>query len=164
MKKIILTVITAALVCSMCGCGNGGGSSQNSSQTSSSASQSALSLSERTKKLLDEVKFPSMVEVNQEKLELYFDVSEGDVTEYSAYICGSGAMPDEFGVFTAKDADTAAKLKASIEKRIESLRKTYADYTPKEMYKLDDSFVNVNGNTVSYAVCADNAKAKDILG
>lgn len=164
MKKIILSVITAALVCSMCGCGNGGGSSQNSSQTSSSASQSALSLSERTKKLLDEVKFPSMVEVNQEKLELYFDVSEGDVTEYSAYICGSGAMPDEFGVFTAKDADTAAKLKASIEKRIESLRKTYADYTPKEMYKLDDSFVNVNGNTVSYAVCADNAKAKDILG
>ncbi len=164
MKKIILTVITAALVCSMCGCGNGGGSSQNSSQTSSSTSQSALSLSERTKKLLDEVKFPSMVEVNQEKLELYFDVSEGDVTEYSAYICGSGAMPDEFGVFTAKDADTAAKLKASIEKRIESLRKTYADYTPKEMYKLDDSFVNVNGNTVSYAVCADNAKAKDILG
>ncbi|HCD70372.1 MAG TPA: hypothetical protein DEQ68_07090 [Ruminococcaceae bacterium] len=164
MKKIILTVITAALVCSMCGCGNGGGSSQNSSQTSSSASQSALSLSERTKKLLDEVKFPSMVEVNQEKLELYFDVSDGDVTEYSAYICGSGAMPDEFGVFTAKDADTAAKLKASIEKRIESLRKTYADYTPKEMYKLDDSFVNVNGNTVSYAVCADNAKAKDILG
>lgn len=164
MKKIILTVITVALVCSMCGCGNGGGSSQNSSQTSSSTSQSALSLSERTKKLLDEVKFPSMVEVNQEKLELYFDVSEGDVTEYSAYICGSGAMPDEFGVFTAKDADTAAKLKASIEKRIESLRKTYADYTPKEMYKLDDSFVNVNGNTVSYAVCADNAKAKDILG
>lgn len=164
MKKIIVTVITAALVCLMCGCGNGGGSSQNSSQTSSSASQSALSLSERTKKLLDEVKFPSMVEVNQEKLELYFDVSEGDVTEYSAYICGSGAMPDEFGVFTAKDADTAAKLKASIEKRIESLRKTYADYTPKEMYKLDDSFVNVNGNTVSYAVCADNAKAKDILG
>lgn len=164
MKKIIVTVITAALVCSMCGCGNGGGSSQNSSQTSSSASQSALSLSERTKKLLDEVKFPSMVEVNQEKLELYFDVSDGDVTEYSAYICGSGAMPDEFGVFTAKDADTAAKLKASIEKRIESLRKTYADYTPKEMYKLDDSFVNVNGNTVSYAVCADNAKAKDILG
>lgn len=164
MKKIILTVITAALVCSMCGCGNGGGSSQNSSQTESSASQSALSLSERTKKLLDEVKFPSMVEVNQEKLELYFDVSEGDVTEYSAYICGSGAMPDEFGVFTAKDADTAAKLKASIEKRIESLRKTYADYTPKEMYKLDDSFVNVNGNTLSYAVCADNAKAKDILG
>lgn len=164
MKKIIVTVITAVLVCSMCGCGNGGGSSQNSSQTSSSASQSALSLNERTKKLMDEVTFPSMVEVNQEKLELYFDVSEGDVTEYSAYICGSGAMPDEFGVFTAKDADTAAKLKASIEKRIESLRKTYADYTPKEMYKLDDSFVNVNGNTVSYAVCADNAKAKDILG
>lgn len=162
MKKILLTVITAALVCGMCGCGNNDGS-QSSSQTSTS-SQAALSVSEKTSKLMAEVSFPSMVEVNKDKLGLYFDVSDGDVTEYSAYICGSGAMPDEFGIFVTKDADTAAKLKASVEKRIESLRKTYADYTPKEMYKLDDSFISVNGNTVSYAVCADNAKAKEILG
>ena len=162
MKKILLTVITAALVCGMCGCGNGE-SSQNSPQTSTS-SQAALSVSEKTKKLMDEVKFPSMVEVNKDKLELYFDVSDGDVTEYSAYICGSAAMPDEIGVFVTKDADTAAKLKASVEKRIESQRKTYADYKPDEMYKLDDSFVSVNGNTVSYAICADNAKAKEIFG
>lgn len=162
MKKILLTVITAALVCGMCGCGNGE-SSQNSPQTSTS-SQAALSVSEKTKKLMDEVKFPSMVEVNKDKLELYFDISDGDVTEYSAYICGSAAMPDEIGVFVTKDADTAAKLKASVEKRIESQRKTYADYKPDEMYKLDDSFVSVNGNTVSYAICADNAKAKEIFG
>lgn len=162
MKKILLTVITAALVCGMCGCGNGE-SSQNSPQTSTS-SQAALSVSEKTKKLMDEVKFPSMVEVNKDKLELYFDISDGDVTEYSAYICGSAAMPDEIGIFVTKDADTAAKLKASVEKRIESQRKTYADYKPDEMYKLDDSFVSVNGNTVSYAICADNAKAKEIFG
>lgn len=162
MKKILLTVITAALVCGMCGCGNGE-SSQSSPQTSTS-SQAALSVSEKTKKLMDEVKFPSMVEVNKDKLELYFDISDGDVTEYSAYICGSAAMPDEIGVFVTKDADTAAKLKASVEKRIESQRKTYADYKPDEMYKLDDSFVSVNGNTVSYAICADNAKAKEIFG
>lgn len=160
MKKIILTVITAALVCGMCGCQNGGSAQGGSSVVS----ENKLSAGEKTKKLMDEVKFPSMVEVKAEKLELYFDVSESDLTEYSAYICGSGAMPDEIGVFTAKDADTAAKLKEAVEKRIESQRKTYADYKPDEMYKLDDSFISVNGNTVSYAICADNAKAKEIFG
>ena len=38
------------------------------------------------------------------------------------------------------------------------------DYTPAEMYKFDDSFVNVNGDTVSYAVCANNELAKNIFG
>lgn len=161
MKKILLTVITAALVCGMCGCGNSGESSQGGS---SAVSENKLSASEKTKKLMDEIKFPSMVEVKSEKLEIYYNISESDITEYSAYICGSAAMPDEIGVFVTKDADTAAKLKEAAEKRIESQRKTYADYKPDEMYKFDDSFVNVSGNTVSYAICADNAKAKEIFG
>lgn len=159
MKKIVLSVLTAALVCSLCGCGNG----ESSETPSNSVQENKLSCKERTQKLLSEVEFPSMVEVEAEKLEIYYNVAESDVTEFSAYICGSGAMPDEFGVFVAKDADAAAKLKAGLEKRIESQRKTYADYTPKEMYKLDDSFVNVNGTTVSYCVCADNTKAGEIL-
>lgn len=164
MKKILLSVITAALVCGLCGCGSStGGSSSSSSSSSSSASQTTLSAKEKAEKLLGAVEFPSMVEVTADKLDIYFGITEDEVKEYSVYICGSGAMPDEFGVFVAKDADTAAKIKAEVEKRIESLRKTYSDYTPKEMYKLDDSFIDVNGSTVCYAVCADNAKAAEIL-
>lgn len=160
MKKVFLSVITAALVCSLCGCGS---SNSGSSSSSSSVSQSTLSAKEKTEKLLGAVEFPSMVEISADKLDIYFGIAEDEVKEYSVYICGSAAMPDEFGVFVAKDADTAAKIKTAVEKRIEAQKKTYSDYKPDEMYKIDDSFVNVNGTSVSYAICADNTKAAEIL-
>lgn len=160
MKKVFLSVITAALVCSLCGCGS---SNSGSSSSSSSVSQSTLSAKEKTEKLLGAVEFPSMVEISADKLDIYFGIAEDEVKEYSVYICGSAAMPDEFGVFVAKDADTAAKIKTAVEKRIEAQKKTYSDYKPDEMYKIDSSFVNVNGTSVSYAICADNTKAAEIL-
>lgn len=161
MKKILLSVITAALVCSLCGCGSS--STSGSSTSTSSVSQTTLSAKEKAEKLLGAVEFPSMVEVTEDKLDIYFGIAEDEVKEYSVYICGSAAMPDEFGVFVAKDADTAAKIKTAVEKRIEAQKKTYSDYKPDEMYKIDDSFVNVNGTSVSYAICADNTKAAEIL-
>lgn len=161
MKKILLSVITAALVCSLCGCGSS--STSGSSTSTSSVSQTTLSAKEKAEKLLGAVEFPSMVEVTADKLDIYFGIAEDEVKEYSVYICGSAAMPDEFGVFVAKDADTAAKIKTAVEKRIEAQKKTYSDYKPDEMYKIDDSFVNVNGTSVSYAICADNTKAAEIL-
>lgn len=165
MKKVLLSVITAALVCGLCGCNSSSGSSSGSTSdtSTSSASQTTLSAKEKTAKLLAEVEFPSMVEIDAQKLEFWFGTTEDEVTEYSVYICASGAKPDEFGILVAKDAETAGKIKEAIDKRIETQRNTFTDYTPKEMYKFDDCFVDVNGNTVCYAICADNEKAAVIL-
>lgn len=176
-KKLI---IAAALSCVMlAGCGNNtssSGSSQNSlngstvsepeSESGSNSGNSDDSIDSRTKQLMEDVEFPSMVAVKEDNLEVYYGFTKDDVEEYSAYICGSGAMPDEFGVFIAKDDESAAKIKDGLDKRIESQKKTYEDYplAANELYKLDDCFVNVNGTTVTYAICADNNRAKDILG
>lgn len=162
MKKILLSVITAALACGLCGCGSS--TSGSSDSPAGSVSQTTLSVKEKTEKLLGEVEFPSMVELTEDKLDIYFGIAKDEVKEYSVYICGSAAMPDEFGIFVAKDAETAAKIKTAVENRIESQKKTYSDYKPGEMYKIDDSFIDVNGNTVCYAICADNEKAAEILG
>ena len=62
------------------------------------------------------------------------------------------------------DSDTAAAIKTSLDERVKKQRDSYADYKPDEMYKFDDCFVEADGNTVYYAVCADNSSAKDILG
>lgn len=176
-KKLI---IAAALSCVMlAGCGNNTSSSESSqnspngstvsepeSESGSNSDNSDDSIDSRIKQLMDDVEFPSMVEVKEDNLEVYYGFTKDDVEEYSAYICGSGAMPDEFGIFIAKDEDSAAKIKDGLDKRIESQKKTYEDYplAANELYKLDDCFVSVNGTTVTYAICADNNRAKDILG
>lgn len=160
MKKKIISILAAAMVCvSFTGCGN---SSESSAQnTVNSAAEK--SFGERTAALMDAVDLPSMVSVDINTVKDRLGIEEADVAELSAYICGSGAMPDEFGIFRATDADAARRIEEALTKRIERQRKTFQDYTPGEMYKFDGSFVDLRGNDVMYAICADNLKAKELL-
>ena len=153
MKKII--ALAAMLLCcsALAGCAGGSG-----------ASDSVLTPAEKTQKVLDTVTHPELVEVTSDRLSAYYGIEDAKVTDYSAYVCGSGAMPDEFGVFVAVDESAAAEIEASLNDRIEKQKSTFADYTPDEMYKFDDCFVNTNGTTVSYAVCADNSFALETFG
>lgn len=179
-KKLI---IAAALSCAMlAGCGNNTSSGESSDPASNSLNDSTVSepenestsnsgdsdnsIDSRTKQLMENVEFPTMVAVKDDNLEVYYGFTKDKVEEYSAYICGSGAMPDEFGIFIAKDEESAASISQLLNDRVESQKKTYEDYplAANELYKLDDCFVNVNGTTVTYAICADNNRAKEILG
>lgn len=160
MKKKIISILAAAMVCvSFTGCGNS--SESNTQNTVNSTAEK--SFDERTAAVSDAVTLPSMVSVNVDTVKDRLGIEEADVAELSAYICGSGASPDEFGIFKAKDADAAKRIEEALNKRIERQRKTFRDYTPGEMYKFDDCFVEVSGNVVIYAICADNSKAKELL-
>lgn len=120
----------------------------------------------RTEQLMNDVEFPSMVAVKEDNLEIYYGFTTDDVAGYSAYICGSGAMPDEFGIFIARDEDAASRIKDGLQRRVESCKKTFDEYplAANEMYKFDDCFVNLDGTTVTYAICADNNRAREIFG
>lgn len=162
MKKFLSIAMAAVLCVTLTACGdNGGGASGNSNSTNQSAA--AKKPSEKAQELLAAVKFPEMVSKDMEFAEVTYGITSDMVSEHVLYICGSAAMPDEFGIFTAKSADAAAEIKTKLENRIAYQKETYTTYTPDEVYKLDDSFVEVNGNTVIYAICADNGKAREIL-
>lgn len=121
-------------------------------------------ISKKTSALLEAIDLPEMAEITADGLNLFFGVDEADVSDFSAYLCGSGAMPDEFGIFIVKDADAADRVAAALNERAERQRKMFKDYLPNEMYKFDDCFVEINGTVVTYAVCADNSKAIELLG
>lgn len=158
MKKIIAIILTALMCCAFTACskddGNGGG------QQSSVAEKSAA---DKAKELLDAVTFPEMVSKDLEFAEYAMGITPDLISEYVLYVCGSGAMPDEFGIFVAASAEDANTIRSRLISRIDYQRETYSTYSPDEAYKLTDCFCEVNGNTVIYAVCADNQKAKDIL-
>ncbi len=163
MKKLAF-VLALCLVCgSVCACGDNSGDGSGSVSDSDGEDASGKTVSERTKALLDDVTFPSMVEVTSDNLSIYYKIDSEKVTEFSAYLCGSSAMPDEFGIFVAASEEDADDIKSALDERIEKQRETYTDYSPDEMYKFDDCFVTKNGSEVYYAVCADNAKASELL-
>lgn len=167
MKKFFSIVMAAVMCAALTACSstesNSKSDNKSSSDTQSSSTAVTKKPSEKAEELLGAVTFPEMVSKDMEFVEVTFGITADMVTEHCLYICGSGAMPDEFGIFVASSADAAAQIKTKIDARIAYQKATYTDYTPAEVYKLDDSFCEVNGNTVVYAICADNTKAREIL-
>ncbi len=163
-KNFAIAIMCAAML--LTGCSGGNGSSQGVSESASdSAAETIKTAAEKADALMAEVTFSGeMVAVEADTMELRLGFNADGISDYAVYICGSGAYPDEFGIFTADSSEKADEIKAALEKRIESQKETYTDYTPEEMYKFDDCFVKQDGNTVYYAVTADNTKAADILG
>ena len=169
MAGIICTMIAV----SICGCS--GGSAQSSATESASSSEASSkadssteasdnneatgTAAEITAKIQADVKFPGMAEIDTDRMSGYYDVDADKIESYSAYICGSGAYPDEIAVFKMKSSDDVDAVKTMLEKRVENQTATFKDYTPDEMYKIDGKNVVTNGNYVALIICADNATA-----
>ncbi len=165
-----MAIVLAAACVMLTACDNGDNSGSGNSSgggNSSAVSNNAASPAEKTSALLDEVTFPDMRKLEtSDDLKAILGLDEADITEYASYICPSGMSPDEFGVFVAKDEATAAKIKTLLENRIKYQSDTFKDYplAAAEVYKLEDAFAESEGTVVYYAICADNTKARDILG
>ena len=166
-KRIMAGIVCAMVAVSICGCSEKPAQSSESSVTSDAGSVSEASDSstatgtaaEITAKIQEDVKFPGMAEIGADHMAGYYDVAADKIDSYSAYICGSGAYPDEIAVFKMKSADDVNAVKSVLEKRVESQSATFKDYTPDEMYKIDGNNVVTSGNYVALIICADNAKA-----
>ena len=161
MKRIVSVAMIAVMCAAFTACGNS--TSNDSKSDTQSSAPAAKKPSEKAAELLGAVTFPEMVSKDMEFVEYTFGITSDMVTEHVLYVCGSGAMPDEFGIFVASSADAAASIKTKVDNRIAYQKDTYISYTPGEVYKLDDSFCEMTGNTVVYAICADNGRARDIL-
>lgn len=172
-KRIMAGIVCAMVAVSICGCSEKPAqSSASESSVTSDAGSVSESVSEAsdsdtatgtaaeiTAKIQEDVKFPSMAEIGADRMAGYYDVAADKIDSYSAYICGSGAYPDEIAVFKMKSADDVNAVKSVLEKRVESQSATFKDYTPDEMYKIDGNNVVTSGNYVALIICADNAKA-----
>ena len=161
-KTFTAAALLAALL--LAGCSNSGTSGAGDSSSAAASETASLTAQEKAEKVLADIEFNGeMVAIDGENMELRLGFTSDGLTDYAAYACGSAALPDEFGVFVAESEDKAAEIKTALEKRIETQKETYKEYTPEEMYKFDDCVVEQNGTTVYYAITADNSKAESIL-
>lgn len=170
MKKstiIISLIAAAALSLSLTACSSGETSSAadsgSSVQSEASAENTASAPSDITAKIQADIKFPSMAEIKSDRMSDYYDFDAEKIESFSAFICGSGAYPDELAVFKLKSADDTAALKTVLEGRVELQTKTFENYTPDEMYKIDGKNVVVSGQYVALIICSDNSAATAVF-
>ncbi|MBE6902877.1 MAG: DUF4358 domain-containing protein [Ruminococcaceae bacterium] len=119
-KMTIAALTMASLLLTGCGKDEAAETGEGTSEAAVQQT-SAKSPAEKTAELLDAVEFPEMVEVTSDKLLAYYLIDEADIADMSAYRVGSGAYPDQFGIFVAVDADAAGRVKSAIESYVERL-------------------------------------------
>ncbi len=114
--------------------------------------------------VLNEVPISSSVEKGTDEVESYYSGIETSELDSAAFsLCGSGALPDEIGVFKFKSSDAAKSAETALQSKLESRKESFATYTPDEMYKLESAKIFSTGNYAVYIALADNEKAKEIV-
>ena len=104
-----------------------------------------------------DIKFPSMAEIGSDRMSTYYEIDAGKIDSFSAFICGSGAVPDEIAVFKMKSEQDVEAAKSVLLARVDNQKATFESYTPDEMYKFDDK------NVAEYVCFRLNIWAKDKL-
>ena len=150
-KKIICPILASVMLFTSC-------SKQNSETVVD------VNPSEVVSAVLAEVPISSVVEKGTEDVGSYYsgmDASELDSAAFA--LCGSGALPDEIGVFKFKSSGAADAAEETLKSKLDSRKESFSTYTPDEMYKLDTAEVFSVGNYAVYIALEDNEKAKGIV-
>lgn len=174
-KRIMAGIVCAMVAVSICGCSEkpAQSSASESSVTSDAGSVSEIvseasdsstatgTAAEITAKIQEDVKFPGMAEIGEDRRSSFYDVDSDKIVSYSAFICGSGGSPDEIAVFEMSSSDDIPAVKKMLEERVAGQKSTCEQYplAANYVYMFDDNNVVVNGNFVALIICADNAKA-----
>ncbi|MBQ7980939.1 MAG: DUF4358 domain-containing protein [Oscillospiraceae bacterium] len=158
MKKSIIAIAMLSVLM-LTGC-SGDGEAVEANATVSIADATAAGI---TNAVMAEIEIPSAMEKTAENIGAYYDIDTAAVAEMSVFICGSGAYPDELAVFKFNDTESAKAGAEAVQSRLDSQIAVYTDYTPDEMYKLNEAVLITEENWVAFAACADNARAKEII-
>jgi len=158
MKKSFIAIAISTMLM-LTGCGGG----EEAVEANATVKVDDASAADITNAVMAEIEIPSAMEKTAENLGAYYDIDVTTVAEMSVFVCGSGAYPDELAVFRFIDEASAKAGVEAVQSRLDSQIAVYKDYTPAEMYKLDEAVIITDGNWVAFAACADNARAKEII-
>ena len=115
--------------------GTGGGAEGAATDEAKAAATAA----DITAAVMAEIGFSAPTEKNIENIGAFYDVDTDAITDMSAFICGSGADPDEISVFRFADESSAEAGAEAVQKRLDSQLAVYKDYTPDQVYKLEEA-------------------------
>ncbi len=172
MKKYIIITAAAALLLAACKSTDQGGSvpangtpvvQDSETVLSDTESDENVSAADIAAAVMNSIELQSPVEKTVDDIGPFYDIDASTVEDMAVFVCGSGAYPDELAVFRFTDADNAGAGAEAARKRLESQTALYTDYTPDEVYKLEDAEIIQKDNWVILTICSDNAAAKEII-
>jgi len=145
--KIVAAVLCLAAFCSLAACGSKG----------LRTDVPALDIAECVAKAIGKTEGLTTVDESYVTGRLQVDVSRCE--EYVVRINSFGTDVDEFGIFKAKDEDSAAAVAAEVQSYLDNRLATWMDeYMPEEKPKVENAEVRTAGVYVLYGILSDSAR------
>ncbi len=103
-----------------------------------------------------------LIKVDSEMILKDYNFTADEVEEFVSYQ-GSGATSEEIVILKVKDKSNLNSIKDKINARIEERKEAFQSYLPKEVGKIDNNILRVEGNYVIFCVSNDSSKVNQII-
>ena len=102
-----------------------------------------------------------MTDVTGDILFDFYDLDADKVADAHMYTSGSRATAEEITVIRMKDAKDVGLAEAAMKQRVEDQKRSYQDYIPEELPKLEGAVVLTHGSYALLAVADDPSKVEE---
>lgn len=109
------------------------------------------------------VPYEELTVLDAERLAILLDVEESLLTDAAAALDASRYTPEALIVINAASKDGLGTITAALHTYRQLLLDEYRDYRPQEMYKIEDSRVQVHGLQAVYMIVKDGKQALEAL-
>ncbi len=92
-----------------------------------------------------------------------YGLSETEGVEIRSWYSASGGTSEEFTLFYCQDDAALKAVREAADARLDFQKRTYGDYAPAEVPKLDGAVVRVRDRVLVVCVSADPEKAAKLL-
>lgn len=76
---------------------------------------------------------------------------------------GSGATSEEIVILQVKDKSNLNTVKEKINTRIDERKEAFASYLPKEVFKIENNVLKIEGNYAILCISNDAKKVSDVI-
>ena len=112
--------------------------------------------------ILENVTFRDMLLKAEGDVVSNYYTLDDSIAEHAVYVSGSGATAEEVAVLKVTDPAKLSDAKAILEKRVEELKRRFADYVPAEMTKLENPVLVTQGDVAVLILADDADQAKKV--
>lgn len=155
-KKLLGVLLSGILVLGLAGCGE-------KADGGSANEEVNVPVEEIGNKILEELEFGAMIELDDETLLQFYELDASILEEYDANIPMMNVTTQEYSVFKVKDEKDAETVKNAIDKRAEAVQKSFEQYLPDQYENAKNYYVDVNGKYLVFVIHTDVEEAKGIF-
>lgn len=128
-----------------------------------SKKETEIDIDQLADRLAGEITYEDQITLStKEMAQLLYHWQEEEVQACKLYI-SAGATTEEIALFECQDATSAETVRQAAEKRIEQQKESVKTYNPKELKRLEQAVLRVEGRYVLVVISSDPEAAGKII-